>query len=124
MAENKQETVAYPPEELVKLGPGSELDRLVHTIVFKQPIVGRRKIPAYSQDAALIVPALGHLPLGMGRSQPGDTFYSDDRPYWAGHAGYDAIFVASSLAIAACKAAVYLAQVLERKPQETENASE
>lgn len=120
---SSEQTLAYPPEDLAKLGPGSELDKLVHTMVFKLPVDGKKRIPNYSGDARLIIPAFGHLPLGMGRSQYGDTFYSDDRPYWAGHAGYDAIFVASSLSIAACKAAVYIAQLVD-KNKPTPDAAE
>lgn len=115
MSSTSEQSLRYPPEELAKIGPGSELDRLVHTEVFKLPADGKKKIPGYSADAKLIIPAIGHLPIGMGRSQYGDAFYSDDRPYWAGHAGYDAIFTSSSLAIAACKAAVYLAQMVDKK---------
>lgn len=104
--------LAYPPETLAKLGPGTELDRIVHTIVFKKEPKG--KIPKYSEDAKLIIPAMGHLPMGMGRAQDGDAFYSSDRPYWAGHTGYDVVFTSTTLALAACKAAVYIAQIVDR----------
>lgn len=107
--------LAYPPEDLAKLGPGMELDRLVHTIVFKQEAKGKRRIPKYSEDTKLLLPVLGHLPIAFGRSMLGDAFYSEDRPYWAGHAGFDAIFTSSSLPLAASKAAVYIAQMWDRQ---------
>lgn len=123
-ATSSQATLAYPPEVIAKLGPGSELDRLVHTLVFKQPVTGKRKVPSYSLKPELLVPAFGHLPLGMGRSQPGDNFYSDERPYWAGHTGFDAIFTANSLALAGCKALVFIAQVVDKQAQNKVDATE
>lgn len=125
MSTSNNAGAAYPPEELAKLGPGAELDRLVHTVVFKLPLPkGKRKVPPYSLDACHLVPLFGHLCLGCGRSQPGDTFYSEERPYWAGHAGYDAVFVASTLPLALAKAAVHVAQMTEKQPTQAAESVE
>ncbi len=114
---NQSQPLAYPPEYLAKLGPGTELDKLVHSVVFKKKLTAARP-PKYSQNLALLLPAMELYPFGVGRSQPGDVFYSDERQYWAGHVDYEAVFTSSSPALAAAKAVVFLAQLIDNKPKQ------
>lgn len=67
------------PQSICALKPGPDLDRLVHEHVFAK--TGRRK-PWSTTNAALeIVEA---LPVAVGRRNPNDPGYSEDRPYWGG----------------------------------------
>jgi hypothetical protein len=107
----------YSAEDIAKLAPGPELDLIVHTKVFKQPppIGTRRRVPKYSIDVELIAPAVASIPFAFGQSSPGSPFYSDEKKYWAGNQQLDIVFVSNSPALAACKAAVYIAQLVEKR---------